>query len=89
MALYGAVQTSSRNTSASVEIHAHVLQMCKAADLDHTADVCQVEWNAGGTWLAGATADGSMSLWRQNLLGTWKLVSTTSCVDLGSFAIVD
>ena len=48
-----------------------------------------MEWNANGTWLAVATEDGTMSLWRQDLLGSWKLVTTTSRMDLGSFAMLD
>ena len=68
---------------------AHALQVSSAADLQHAANVCQIEWSASGTWLAVATEDGRMSLWRQNLLGSWKLVSSSSCVDPGSLAMVD
>ena len=70
-------------------VYAHGLQVTNAADLQHAAKVCQIEWNANGTWLAVATEDGRMSLWRQNLLGSWKLVSTSTCVDPGSLAMVD
>ena len=65
------------------------LQVSNAADLQHAANVCQIEWNANGTWLAAAAEDGRMSLWRQNLLGSWKLVSTTTCVDPGTLTMVD
>lgn len=63
--------------------------MSKAAALEHAAEVCQVEWNASGTWLAVATQDGKMSLWRQNLLGSWKLVAATGTVDPGSYSMID
>ena len=66
-----------------------MLQMKKAGDLEHEADICQIEWNASGTWLAVATDDGRLSLWRQDLLGSWKLVSTTEAVIPGSCITVD
>ena len=64
-------------------------QASKAGDLEHGANICQIEWNASGTWLAVATDDGRLSLWRQNLLGSWKLVSTTEAVIPGSCIMVD
>ena len=64
------------------------LQVSKDAALDHAVDICQVEWNGSGTWLAVATQDGKLSLCRQNLLGSWKLVSTTVCVDPGTYSMI-
>ena len=66
-----------------------MLQVSKAGVLEHGAKICQIEWNASGTWLAVATDDGRLSLWRQNLLGSWKLVSTTEAVIPGSYIMVD
>lgn len=66
-----------------------MLQVSKAGDLEHEANTCQIEWNTSGTWLAVATDDGRLSLWRQNLLGSWKLVSTTEAVIPGSSIIMD
>lgn len=51
--------------------HADKLQAEAVAALDHKSHVCQVEWNSVGTWLAVATADGGVSLWRPNLGGEW------------------
>ena len=64
-------------------------QVSKAGDLEHGANICQIKWNASGTWLAVATDDGRLSLWRQNLLGSWKLVSTTEPVIPGSCIMLD
>lgn len=41
------------------------------AALDPKSHVCQVEWNAVGTWLAVATVEGGVNLWRPNLGGEW------------------
>ena len=72
-----------------VEDAGTMLQVSKAGDLEHGANICQIDWNASGTWLAVATSDGRLSLWRQNLLGSWKLVSTTEAVIPGGCIMVD
>ncbi|BDA47913.1 probable Nucleoporin SEH1 [Coccomyxa sp. Obi] len=51
--------------------HADKVQAELVAVLEHTSPVCQVEWNAVGTWLAVATAEGGVNLWRPNLGGEW------------------
>ena len=80
----------ARRNHARTVLHAHMrLQVSKDAALDHAVDICQIEWNGSGTWLAVATQDGKLSLWRQNLLGSWKLVSTNVCVDPGTYAMID
>lgn len=85
------VATASGRTASVWKLagSADKLQASKDAALDHAVDICQVEWNGSGTWLAVATQDGKLSLWRQNLLGSWKLVSTTVCVDPGSYSMID
>ena len=84
------MQDANTLTQHRTVLHARMrLQVSKDAALDHAVDICQVKWNGSGTWLAVATQDGKLSLWRQNLLGSWKLVSTTVCVDPDSYSMID
>jgi len=42
---------------------------------DHKAEVWRVEWNITGTILASSGDDGTVMLWKANLLNQWKLLT--------------
>lgn len=42
---------------------------------DHKSEVWRVEWNITGTILASSGDDGSVMLWKANLLNQWKLLT--------------
>jgi hypothetical protein len=41
--------------------------------LDHAVRVHRVSWNVTGTKLASTAEDGSVKLWRTDLLGQWRV----------------
>lgn len=43
----------------------------RAAELDAGAAVRGVHWNGLGSWLAVATDEGEVQLWRGSLAGSW------------------
>jgi len=58
-----------------------MLQVEQKAVLQHDSHVRQVEWNAMGTWLAVATEEGGVSLWRPDLGGDWSCQSRVESQD--------
>lgn len=47
------------------------LQAERAAELDCGSAVRQLLWNGLGSWLAVATDEGEVQLWRGSLAGSW------------------
>jgi len=43
--------------------------------LRHADEVCQVRWNATGTWLAASTRGNEVCLWRPDLSGQWRMLN--------------
>ena len=52
------------------------LEVEKAAEFEHPAQVFQVEWNLTGTALATSAADGQGRIWKEDALGKWGLAAT-------------
>eukprot|EP00455_Lapot_gusevi_P030068 TRINITY_DN3225_c0_g1_i5.p1 TRINITY_DN3225_c0_g1~~TRINITY_DN3225_c0_g1_i5.p1 ORF type:complete len:176 (-),score=27.22 TRINITY_DN3225_c0_g1_i5:30-557(-) len=51
---------------------------------DHGSEVWRVEWNVTGTILASSGEDGMVRLWKQDMMGQWKMTCVVAGKDRSS-----